>query len=173
MSTVPYIFAIDTGNIPLSQLDANFANVKASVDSAVTVSGNAQPNITSVGTLTSVSSTGTVTAASVIANVANISGLEITSVNFANITANAQSTSLSPTRSTTILIANNTGYTHTVNMPVSPTDGQIARFTISGNTVTLLVGTGTVTPTFAGNATAGTGYKYVYRSSNTTWYKTV
>lgn len=61
MSSVPYTFATDTGNIPLSQLDANFANVKASVDTAIVVTASAQPNITSVGTLTSVSVTGNIT----------------------------------------------------------------------------------------------------------------
>ena len=52
MSTVPYIFAGNTGNIPLSQLDADFANVKLSVDYVIQ---NTQANITSVGTLTSLS----------------------------------------------------------------------------------------------------------------------
>jgi hypothetical protein len=49
MSTVPYTFADDTGNIPLAQLDTNFANVKLSVDYVIQ---NTQANITSVGTLT-------------------------------------------------------------------------------------------------------------------------
>jgi hypothetical protein len=57
MSTVPYIFAGDTGNIPLSQLDDNFANVKLSVDFVIQ---NTQSNITSVGTLTALSVSGNV-----------------------------------------------------------------------------------------------------------------
>jgi hypothetical protein len=57
MSTVPYIFAGNTGNIPLSQLDQNFANVKLSVDYVIQ---NAQANITSVGTLTSLSVSGNI-----------------------------------------------------------------------------------------------------------------
>ena len=103
----------------------------------------------------------------------NNSGLEVVGVNYANITANVATSNLSATISTNILIANNTGYTHTVNMPTSPVDGQVTQFTISGNTVTLLVGTGTVTPTFAGSTTAGTGYKYVYRNTDTTWYRSI
>jgi hypothetical protein len=63
MSTVPYIFAGDTGNIPLSQLDVNFANVKASVDYVI---ANAQANITSVGTLTALSVSGNVTVGNVL-----------------------------------------------------------------------------------------------------------
>jgi len=92
MSTVPYIFANDYGNIPLSYLDANFANVKASVDFAVlantanlattaitattagTVTTAAQPNITSVGTLTSLTVSGTVTTGNITTSNATISG---------------------------------------------------------------------------------------------------
>jgi len=57
MSTVPFIFAGNTGNIPLSQLDVNFANVKLSVDYVIQ---NTQSNITAVGTLTSLSVSGNV-----------------------------------------------------------------------------------------------------------------
>jgi hypothetical protein len=60
MSSVPYIFADQVGPIPLSELDANFANCKAVATSANTVLGNAQANITSVGTLTSLSVAGNV-----------------------------------------------------------------------------------------------------------------
>ena len=55
MATVPFIFSNQSGPIPLSQLDANFANVKANVVSAETaasVTGNSQPSINTVGTLT-------------------------------------------------------------------------------------------------------------------------
>lgn len=61
MSTVPYIFANSSGNIPLSELDSNFANVKAQVDSANVVSNAAQPAITSVGTLTALTVGGNIT----------------------------------------------------------------------------------------------------------------
>jgi hypothetical protein len=88
-TNVPYIFAGFTGNIPLSYLDANFANVKANVDNAgtansalvattaitassatvatraATVTTNAQPNITSVGTLNSLSVTGNIAAGNI------------------------------------------------------------------------------------------------------------
>ena len=68
MSTVPYTFATASGNVPASQLDANFANVKASVDSAATVRNPAQPNIASVGTLVSLNVAGNVTAANFVGN---------------------------------------------------------------------------------------------------------
>lgn len=67
MSTVPYIFAGDTGNIPLSQLDDNFANVKLSVDYVIQ---NAQANITSVGTLTALSVSGNV----LVGGIASVAG---------------------------------------------------------------------------------------------------
>jgi cytoskeletal protein CcmA (bactofilin family) len=53
MSTVPFTFGNDTGNVPLNQLDSNFANVKSFANTAGFVTANAQPNITSVGHLTS------------------------------------------------------------------------------------------------------------------------
>jgi hypothetical protein len=56
--TVPYTFANQTGAIPLSELDANFASVPNFANVANTVSNNSQPNITSVGILTSLSVTG-------------------------------------------------------------------------------------------------------------------
>lgn len=60
MSTVPYIFANSSGNIPLSELDSNFSNVKALVDAANVVTNAAQSAITSVGTLTGLSVNGVV-----------------------------------------------------------------------------------------------------------------
>jgi hypothetical protein len=56
--TVPYTFANQTGTIPLAELDANFAAVPNAANVAGTVTANAQPNITSVGTLTSLSVSG-------------------------------------------------------------------------------------------------------------------
>jgi hypothetical protein len=60
--TVPYTFANQTGPLPLQELDQNFAAVNQGVDTAVTVTGNAQPNITSVGVLNSLSLNATVIA---------------------------------------------------------------------------------------------------------------
>jgi hypothetical protein len=286
MSTVPYTFATDTGNIPLSQLDANFANVKAFANTAGYVTGADQANITSVGTLVSVSvtgnitsgnvrtaglisSTGTVTGSSLLGSVISVTGnitagniaiaaastagsysatgnitgsshlglavsvtgnitagnifnnglssvtgnitggnilttgnitvgnilntglssvtgnitagnvittgissryIDVSIPVYANITATG-TYSLSTINSINILTANNAGYTATLNMPAGPRDGQICNFAIYGATVTLAVGTGTVLPTFAGSTLAGTGYRYVYRTINTSWYR--
>jgi hypothetical protein len=74
MSTVPFIFANNTGNIPLSQLDANFANVKAFANNAGYVTANAQANINSVGVLTSLAVSGNLTVGGIVSANANISG---------------------------------------------------------------------------------------------------
>ena len=66
--TVPFNFATQSGNIPLSELDANFANVSASTLTATYVTGNNQSNITAVGTLNSLSAYGNVTAGNVSTN---------------------------------------------------------------------------------------------------------
>lgn len=272
MSSVPYIFADDYGNIPLSYLDANFANVKANVDYATaagaastalaattagTVTTNAQPNITTVGTLSSVTvsgnatvgnistgnisvgsitSTGNVTIAgtltagnikytsnvfvgdlkgsvyaddstimvdaidnSISANsasfdtitatgsltangntsVGNItasnrvtnSGLEIVGVNVIGVFSNATTSNLSA--STTLnFIFGGGAYTHTVNMPTNPVNGQLTKFTIVGNALTLVEGTGTLNVGFAGPAAVGNSYVYLYRTSGNLWVKT-
>jgi hypothetical protein len=57
MSSVPYIFAGNTGNIPLAQLDDNFANVKLSVDYVIQP---VQANIITLGTLSNLSVSGNV-----------------------------------------------------------------------------------------------------------------
>ena len=66
--TVPFNFATQSGNIPLSELDANFANVSAHATTATYVTGNNQSNITGVGTLNSLAVYGNVSAGNVSTN---------------------------------------------------------------------------------------------------------
>ena len=73
--TVPYTFANQRGNIPLSELDANFTSVSEHVDTAGTVTTNAQPNITSVGTLTSLSVTGNIQGSYILGNGSQLTGI--------------------------------------------------------------------------------------------------
>lgn len=63
--TVPYTFGNESSPIPLSQLDANFASIPPFANTAGNVSNAAQPTITSVGTLTSLSVSGNITAGNV------------------------------------------------------------------------------------------------------------
>lgn len=60
MTTVPYTFGNESSPIPLSQLDANFAVTPQYANTAGNVVNAIQANITSVGTLTSVSVSGNV-----------------------------------------------------------------------------------------------------------------
>jgi filamentous hemagglutinin len=60
MTTVPYTFGNEESPIPLSQLDANFAVTPQYANTAGIVINPAQANITSVGTLTSLSVSGNV-----------------------------------------------------------------------------------------------------------------
>ena len=57
---VPYTFANQTGPIPLSDLDANFAYVPDLANTANTVLNSAQANITSLGQLTALSVSGNI-----------------------------------------------------------------------------------------------------------------
>lgn len=106
MANIPYTFAGDTGNIPLSQLDDNFANVKAFAETAGYVTANAQANITSVGTLTSLSVSGNVTGAN--ANIVNL-----TATNFYS--------------------ANITGLVKTANQPNITALGNLVSLTVAGS----------------------------------------
>jgi hypothetical protein len=69
MSSVPYTFAGAIGNIPLSQLDVNFSNVKASADYVIQ---NTQANITALGTLTGLSVVGNVNVVGRISTTGNV-----------------------------------------------------------------------------------------------------
>jgi hypothetical protein len=314
MSTVPYIFATQNGNIPLSELDANFANIKANVDyaavagyvlTAVTVTASAQPNITSVGnsltvsgnittgnitgtgatftgniaggnitgatatftgnitgniagnitgttaTLTGNVTAGNVTAGNITGNITgniagniagttatftgnitggnilgtsatfisnvsstgatftgnittgNISGtsatftsnvsstgatftgnvttgnltasttlnnqgLEFIRPNYISVSSNTTAT-LSNTRTYNLIAGTDTGYTLTINMPVSPLNGQVTRFAINGNAITLVAGTGNVSYDFSGLNQTGNSYGYVYGELTGFW----
>jgi hypothetical protein len=74
MSTVPYTFGTESSPIPLSQLDANFAVTPNFANTAGNVSNAAQPNITSVGTLISLSVAGNVDAG----NLNSVSSISVT-----------------------------------------------------------------------------------------------
>jgi hypothetical protein len=79
---------------------------------------------------------------------------------------------LSTTRKISMLLITNSGLTATITMPPAPVDGQRIKVAVSGNSVTLAVGGATtVLPSFAGVVAAGTSFEYIYRLSNTTWYK--
>lgn len=113
--TVPYTFATQSGNIPLAALDDNFTAVDNNVSTANTVVFSAQPNITSVGTLISVSSSGNVTANYFIGNGAALTGV-VATISYGNANVEAYL----PTSPTIIGI----------NANVANTDANVANLTL-------------------------------------------
>jgi hypothetical protein len=97
-------------------------------------------------------------------------GLNIRQVNAITI-ATTSTYSLSSTKSVNLLLVTAGSLTATLNMPTSPVDGQECKFSVSGNAVTLAVGTGTTAPTFSGAASVGNVFTYVYQATTTTWYR--
>jgi hypothetical protein len=88
--TVPYTFANQTGPLPLAELDANFAAIPNYANTAGIVTASAQPNITSVGTLTTVRSTGLIsTTGNVTGNYIIGNGSQLTGVIAKNANANS------------------------------------------------------------------------------------
>ena len=159
------------GNILTAGLVSATGNVSGGnvrTTGLITATGNITGGNILTGGLLSV--TGNVTSGNIGSIGALSRALDVEVVAYANITA-TNTYSLSTTSSINVLIANNTGYTATLNMPSTPVEGQICNFTVSGNTVTLAVGTGTVLPTFDGSTTVGTGFRYVYRVATTSWYR--
>ena len=81
-----------------------------------------------------------------------------------------QTVTLSTTVSVNILLVTNPGLTLTIQFPTSPVESQVCEFTTLTNTVTLIPGSGTFQPSFAGAPVAGYNATYVYHIEDTTWY---
>jgi len=104
---------------------------------------------------------------------ANISrtGLDISPANYITVSSTA-SYALSTTTTDNILIVTTGSLTATLTFPPSPVDGQRLKISVTTNNVTLALTAGpTLVGTFAGAFTAPQSVSYVYRSSNTTWYR--
>lgn len=97
-------------------------------------------------------------------------GLESCSPNYMDVSSST-TYSFSTTKSQNILVVASGGLTATLNMPPSPVDGQICKFVVSGNSITLTVGSGAVVDGFSGVHVAGTSFKYVFRSADANWYR--
>jgi hypothetical protein len=173
LSTVPYTFATASGNVPASQLDANFANVKASADSAGIVTNPVQPIITTVGVLTELSVAGNVTASYFLGNILG----SVSNALYAN-NANVATTANSATTVTGASQLNITQVgTMTVLSVIGNVDGGNLR-TVGGisatGTITGLsfIGNGSqltgITATAGAAITNGTSNVTVAASSNTT-----
>lgn len=162
--TVPYIFANASGQIPLNELDANFANVKAFATTAGSVTNNVQSNITSVGTLTSLNVSGNITGNTFIGNGALLTGITVTTSY-----GNANVANYLPTFSG-ILNANTVSATGTVGGGNIRTSGQVTAVgnIVGGNIRSLGVvsATGNIIGSyFQGNASLMTGLPVPYSNS--------
>jgi hypothetical protein len=134
MSTVPYTFANASGNIPLNQLDTNFANVKAFADTAGTVTTAAQPNITSVGALSSLTVTGNIVGRLTTAAQPNITSVgTLTSLTVAgNITAQNFIGTIVGNISNAVF-ATNAGTVTTAAQPNITSVGTLTSLAVTGN----------------------------------------
>jgi hypothetical protein len=115
--------------------------------------------------------TGSTSALVAITGNLSLSGLEIKSPNYVTVGTTATYV-LSTITTTNILLVGTTGLTATLTFPSAPVDGQVLRFSVQTNTVTLALTAGpTLSGTFAGSVTAPTTFTYVYRATGTTWYR--
>ena len=99
------------------------------------------------------------------------SGIEFISPNY--ITVGTTGTYVLSTATTTnILLVTAGSLTATLTFPSAPTNGQILKFAVHTNTVTLALTAGpTLSGQFQGSVTAPTTFTYVYRLADTTWYR--
>jgi len=172
--TVPYTFATATGNIPLSHLDANFSNVKNASYTAATVTTAAQPNITSVGTLSSLTVSGNVTASNFIGTISGNIANAVYATTSGTVTTNAQPniTSVGTLSSLTVsgnITGSNVSGTHygsgagLTSLPGGNVSGAVANATYATNAGTVttnaqpnITSVGTLSSlTVSGNITGG------------------
>jgi len=153
-----------TGNTTLSLL-GNGASGTATLTTNVTT-GTANVFAGVLGTI-NIGGTGSTVYHSNISR----AGLDIAPANY--ITVSSSTTyALSTSVTDNILLVTTTALTATLTFPPSPVDGQRVKFSVTTNTVTLALTAGpTLVGTFAGSVTAPTTFTYVYRLSNTTWYR--
>jgi hypothetical protein len=127
--TVPYTFANRTGNIPLSELDANFSNVGIFANTAGTVTTAAQPNITLVGTLSSLTVSGAGSMASLaVSGAGSMANLTVSG----NVTANNIIGTVSGNISNAVF-ATSAGTVTTNAQPNITTVGTLTTLSVTGN----------------------------------------
>lgn len=100
------------------------------------------------------------------------SGLRISPANF--ITVSTSTTyALSTTKHKNILLVTTGALTATLTMPPAPVDGQLCIISVHTNDVTLALTSSlaSISGAFTGSVTAPTTFEYIYRASNTTWYR--
>jgi hypothetical protein len=134
-----------------------------------TLSTATQSNVTTLGTLTALVTSGNITCAGVVFANSIATDLYNESINFVNV-ANTYTYSLSTTSTNNILLITDNNPTATINMPVNPIDGDVVRISANANVV-LAVGTGNVQPSFAGANILVSPLQYIYSNTYATWFR--
>jgi hypothetical protein len=129
----------------------------------------AQPNITSLGNLLTTNFDQDINCAGLVNTDKIEADLFFHGVNYVNV-ANTYTYSLSTTTTDNVLIILTSNPTATINMPDSPLNGQVTRFSANANVV-LATGTGNVSPSFAGANLLVSSMQYVYNSQYSTWFR--
>jgi hypothetical protein len=174
------IYMTDTGNT------ANVAQLTVS-NGILQINGatGLQANLIAGNTTLTLSNSGNITLSpSGVANVVQVSnigialngrlqhnGLDIEQPNYITV-ASAGTYAASTTNSTNILLYSGGAWNVTWTMPPSPVDGQICSWTnSSGSTSVFFITAGaTLIPSISGPYSAGTKFRYIYRTSTSTWY---
>lgn len=129
----------------------------------------AQPNITSVGNLASVNVDSNIYCSGLLVASAIETNIFYEDFNFVNV-GNTYTYSLSNTITNNILVLFTDNPTATINMPTDPLNGQVTKFSANANVV-LAVGTGNVSPSFAGANLLVSPLQYVYSTQYSTWFR--
>jgi len=134
-----------------------------------TLSTATQANVTTLGVLTTVITSGNITCAGVVFANSIATDLYNESINFVNVdVSNTYSLSTTSTNNILLITANNP--TATINMPVNPIDGDVVRISANANVV-LAVGTGNVQPSFAGANILVNPLQYIYSNTYARWFR--
>lgn len=144
-----------TGAVQASNVWTIGATITSSATSALTVTGGAQ--------------IGGNVICSVLSATAVATNLYNEATNYVNV-GNTWVYSMSSNVTNNQLVIFTSNPTATINMPASPVDGQVTRIAANANVV-LAVGSGTVSPTFAGANLLVSSLRYVYSSRYATWFK--
>jgi hypothetical protein len=143
--------------------------IATSSTGTVTLFNTAATTINMGGAATSVT-IGSNTSTTTVQNI-KYNGLEVAPANYIAVGATGTYV-LSTTQTNNVLVVASTGYVVTLTFPATPADGQILKFTVTTNGCTLSLTAGpTLVGTFGGAVGAPATFVYIYRSSNTTWYR--
>jgi hypothetical protein len=166
---------ISTGGASASFTGTVTANtLVANTGIAGTLTTAAQPNITLVGTLSSVSVSGN-------ANIGNLTTTGMTDmcggtqygIQYVSLSNSGSQQLFSNVGAAIVEFTSNIS-TATITMPATPVDGQAIKIGFGNNTCATLSQTATGGQTILGAATAGNataGGTWVYYTAKTTWYK--